>query len=91
MQPSSSARKAWDETMAQMGQGPRAKDTRVRRRGKRASGKFRDSGGNASARLDEETKRQIRNAQLDAYEADNYKNIEEEPEEEYEDLNEDEV
>eukprot|EP01138_Halocafeteria_seosinensis_P002481 gb/GECG01002538.1/.p1 GENE.gb/GECG01002538.1/~~gb/GECG01002538.1/.p1 ORF type:complete len:191 (+),score=31.31 gb/GECG01002538.1/:1-573(+) len=94
MQASSSARKAWDETMAQMGQGPRAKEQvkKTRRRGKRASGKFRESGGQGGSRVDEETRRQIRNSQLELYEADNYKSVEDDAgEEEYEDISDSEL
>lgn len=73
-------RSAWDEAMVQAG----AAASRAKKKsGKRTSGRTTVL-SKAMGKVDEETRLEVRDARLEALEADNYVgNVEEEPDEEY--------
>lgn len=73
-------RSAWDEAMGLAGAGPIAQ---AKKGGKRSSGRTAVL-SKAMRVVDEDTRREVRNARLEALEADNYvENVEEEPDEAY--------
>ena len=74
-------RSAWDEAMGLAG----AAATQAKKKGgKRTSGRTTVLSKMMGAKVDEETRREVRDARLEALEADNYvENAEEEPDEAY--------